>query len=219
PPHPSSGAGRLAMQSVRRCFSFVFVFTLSFAAILAAQSQITTGVIEGAVADESGAIVPGAEVEVRNVDTNFTRTLTTGSDGRFVFLQLAPGRYAVSIKLTGFATLRQENLVLSVGQTLTLNPRLKVSSVEETVTVSGMATVDTSRTEVSNTLNEATVSTTPILGRKFEDLLTLTPGVSVVQGPDGDEITFSGQRGIYNNISLDGGDYNNGFFGEQVGGQ
>src|SRR6185503_16250663 len=67
--------------------------------------------------------------------------------------------------------------------------------------------------------HETTISTTPILGRKFEDLLTLTPGVSIVQGPDGDEITFSGQRGMYNNISLDGGDYNNGFFGEQVGGQ
>ena len=72
---------------------------------------------------------------------------------------------------------------------------------------------------MSNTLNETTISTTPILGRKFEDLLTLTPGVSIVQGPDGDEITFSGQRGMYNNVSLDGGDYNNGFFGEQLGGQ
>jgi hypothetical protein len=72
---------------------------------------------------------------------------------------------------------------------------------------------------VSNTLNQTTVETTPVLGRKFEDLLTLTPGVSIVQGPDGDEITFAGQRGIYNNVSLDGGDYQNGFFGEQVGGQ
>ena len=63
------------------------------------------------------------------------------------------------------------------------------------------------------------MSTTPILGRKFEDLLTLTPGVSITQGPDGDEINFSGQRGIFNNVSLDGGDYNNGFFGEQLGGQ
>src|SRR5207247_2857739 len=63
------------------------------------------------------------------------------------------------------------------------------------------------------------IESTPILGRKCEDLLALTPGVSVVQGPDGDEITFSGQRGVFNNISLDGGDYNNGFFGEQVGGQ
>src|SRR5207342_1777196 len=106
-----------------------------------------------------------------------------------------------------------------VGQAITLTPKLKVSSVEETVTVTGTATVDTSRTEVSNTLNEKTISTTPILGRKFEDLLTLTPGVSVVQGPDGDEITFAGQRGVFNNVSLDGGDYNNGFFGEQLGGQ
>src|SRR5436190_20252391 len=79
--------------------------------------------------------------------------------------------------------------------------------------------VDTVKTESSTTLNETTVSTTPILGRKFEDLLTLTPGVSVVQGPDGDEITFAGQRGVFNNVSLDGGDYNNGFFGEQLGGQ
>src|SRR6185295_1345235 len=77
----------------------------------------------------------------------------------------------------------------------------------------------TSRTQASTTLNETTIATTPVLGRKFEDLLTLTPGVSIVQGPDGDEITFNGQKGTFNNISLDGGDYNNGFFGEQVGGQ
>ena len=68
-------------------------------------------------------------------------------------------------------------------------------------------------------MNETAVNTTPILGRKFEDLLTLTPGVSITQGPDGDEINFAGQRGIFNNVSLDGGDYNNGFFGEQLGGQ
>src|SRR5437773_10988555 len=96
---------------------------------------------------------------------------------------------------------------------------MKVSGTSETVTVTGTPTVAASRTEVSNTLNEATIANTPILGRKFEDLLTLTPGVSVVQGPDGDEITFAGQRGVFNNVSLDGGDYNNGFFGEQMGGQ
>ena len=71
----------------------------------------------------------------------------------------------------------------------------------------------------STTLDQRSVSNTPILGRKFEDLLTLTPGVSIVQGPDGDEINFAGQRGIFNNVSLDGGDYNNGFFAEQMGGQ
>ena len=85
--------------------------------------------------------------------------------------------------------------------------------------MSGTPVVETTRAAAATTLNELTIETTPILGRKFEDLLTLTPGVSVVQGPDGDEITFAGQRGIFNNISLDGGDYNNGFFGEQAGGQ
>src|SRR3954453_20715878 len=68
-------------------------------------------------------------------------------------------------------------------------------------------------------LDEAAISQTPVLGRKFEDFHTLTPGVSISQGPDGDEININGQRGIFNNISLDGGDYNNGFFGEQAGGQ
>src|SRR5258708_3411656 len=67
--------------------------------------------------------------------------------------------------------------------------------------------------------SELAVSSTRVLGGKFEELLTLTPGVSITQGPDGDEINFNGQRGIFNNVSLDGGDYNNGFFGEQEGGQ
>ena len=58
--------------------------------------------------------------------------------------------------------------------------------------------MDVSRTEVSNILDETTIATTPILGRKFEDLLILTPGVSIVQGADGDESTFNGQRGIFN---------------------
>ena len=114
----------------------------------------------------------------------------------------------------------QQNVLLTVGQTVTLPIAMKVSGVAETVTVSSSTqVVDATRTAAANTLNELTVESTPILGRKFEDLLTLTPGVSIVQGPDGDEITFAGQRGVFNNISLDGGDYNNGFFGEQAGGQ
>jgi hypothetical protein len=91
--------------------------------------------------------------------------------------------------------------------------------VEERVTIAGSPILDTLKTESSSTITENTVQQTPILGRKFEDLLTLTPGVSIVQGPDGDEINFAGQRGVFNNVSLDGGDYNNGFFGEQLGGQ
>jgi len=202
-----------------RCFATILL-SLGVAASAASQSQITTGVIDGTVVDASGAVVPGVDVEVRNVDTNLARTLVTDRGGRFVALQLPPGRYSVSLKLSGFATLVQENVIVTVGETVRLSPVMKVSGLAETVTVTTAApAVDTARTAAASTLDQTTVETTPILGRKFEDLLTLTPGVSIVQGPDGDEITFAGQRGVFNNISLDGGDYTNGFFGEQVGGQ
>src|SRR4029453_9979088 len=199
--------------------ALIFGMSLALALPASSQTQITTGVIQGTVSDATGAVVPGATIEIRNTATNFLRSLTSGADGRFVGLQLPPGPYVVTVSLAGFTTHVQEDVTLLVGQSITVNPVLRVSGTAETVTVIGTSFVDVTRTEVSNTLNEATVSSTPILGRKFEDLLTLTPGVSVVQGPDGDEITFNGQRGMYNKISLDGGDYNNGFFGEQVGGQ
>src|SRR4029078_143467 len=114
----------------------------------------------------------------------------------------------------------RENVIFTVGETVRLNTSMKVSGIAETVTVTTQSpVVETSRTASSSTLDQTTVENTPILGRKVEDLLQLTPGVSIVQGPDGDEITFAGQRGVFNSISLDGGDYTNGFFGEQVGGQ
>jgi hypothetical protein len=198
----------------------VLLVLFTFVRPTAAQTQITTGVIQGSVADATGASLPGVTVETRNLDTNLSRTQATETDGRFVFLQLPPGNYRVTFTLSGFATMVQENIQLTVGQAVTLPIVMKVSGVAETVTVTtGTRVIETSRTAAATTLNQTTIETIPILGRKFEDLLTLTPGVSIVQGADGDEISFAGQRGIFNNISLDGGDYNNGFFGEQAGGQ
>src|SRR2546423_8214127 len=205
---------------MRTLCAIAAIISLAAGTRAAAQSQITTGVIDGTVVDASGGVLPGVDVEVRNVDTNLDRVLASDRDGRFVVPRLPAGRYTVTLKLGVLATTVQENVVVTVGQTVRLNPTMRLSSIAETVTVTTLAeTVDTARTSVANTLDETTIGTTPILGRKFEDLLTLTPGVSVVQGPDGDEITIAGQRGIFNNISLDGGDYTNGFFGEQVGGQ
>ncbi len=80
------------------------ILSLSVAVPAAAQSQITTGVIDGAVLDASGAVLPGVDVEVRNIDTNLTRRLVTDREGRFVALQLPPGRYTVTLKLPGFAS-------------------------------------------------------------------------------------------------------------------
>src|SRR4051794_39472354 len=199
---------------------FLVLASVLLAIPATAQTQITTAVIEGIITDQSGAALPGVSVDVRNSDTNLARTLVSDRDGRFVALQLPPGRYTVTLKLSGFSTMVQENVQATVGQAVRLAPVMQVSRLNETVTVNAQAaTVDTARTSSATTLNETAIRSTPILGRKFEDLLTLTPGVSIVQGPDGDEITFAGQRGVFNNISLDGGDYNNGFFGEQMGGQ
>src|SRR2546422_9433672 len=198
---------------------FSLLVILAIAPMASSQTQITTGTIQGTVTDTNGAVLPGHNVEIKNLDTNLSKTLTTDEGGRFVALALPPGRYTITISKQGFATAVAESLDLTVGQALNLPVAMKVSQVEERVTITATPTVDTLKTESSPTLNETAVSTTPILGRKFEDLLTLTPGVSVVQGPDGDEITFAGQRGVFNNVSLDGGDYNNGFFGEQLGGQ
>jgi hypothetical protein len=202
-----------------RLLLHLLIGSLGVATPLAAQTQITTGVIQGTVMDSTGAVLPGVDVAIVNPQINLNRNQTSDSNGRFVFLQLPPGRYNATFRLSGFSTVVQENIDLTVGQSVNLLPRLAVGNVAETVTVSGTPVVETTRAAVATTLNETTIETTPILGRKFEDLLTLTPGVSIVQGPDGDEITFAGQRGVFNNISLDGGDFNNGFFGEQAGGQ
>ena len=206
---------------MRKLTSIVFVLAVVFGLMGAAlaQTQITSGVIQGTVTDPSGAVVAGANVEIRNTATNFTKSLVTDSNGRYVGLLLPSGDYEVTISKQGFGKLLQKNVSLNVGQAVTLSSSLKVAGTTTQVEVTATPTLDPTKTESSSTLNDRSVSRTPVLGRKFEDLLTLTPGVSVVQGPDGDEINFNGQRGIFNNVSLDGGDYNNGFFGEQAGGQ
>lgn len=100
--------------------------TLASISGAAAQSQITTAVIEGDVIDASGAVLPGVDVEIRNVDTNLTRSLTSDREGRFIAPQLPPGRYTVTLKLSGFATQVQENVLASVGDVVRLVAQMKI---------------------------------------------------------------------------------------------
>src|SRR5258708_24224296 len=206
---------------MRKLLSAFFVLTLALGLASSGwgQSQITAGTVQGDVVDEKGGSVAGATVEAKNLATNFVQTDTTNTDGHFAFLSLAPGRYTLTISKTGFATILQQNVNVTVGQAITIPFTMKVSSVSQQIVVTDVPIVETTKTESSSTLNELTVSSTPVLGRKFEDLLTLTPGVSISHGPDGDEINFNGQRGAFNTITLDGGNYNNGFFRDQLGGQ
>jgi hypothetical protein len=201
------------------CACFALALGMCFASTARGQAQITSGTVQGDVLDEKGGSVAGATVEAKNLDTNFVQTETSNPDGHFSFLSLAPGHYTLTISKQGFATVLQQNVNLTVGQTINIPVTMKVSSVAQQIVVTDVPVVEVTKTESASTLDELSVAATPVLGRKFEDLLTLTPGVSIVQGPDGDEINVNGQRGIFNNVSLDGGDYNNGFFGEQMGGQ
>ena len=203
-----------------RLASLLAVTLLLVPALVLAQSQATTGVIEGTVSDPSGAPVPGATVVVKNTATNLERTLATDADGRFRALLLPVGPYRVTTSLAGFATLVREGLVLTVGQSANLALTLKVSSIQEQIVVTADSPViETTRAESSTRINQAAIAGLPNNGRNFLDFTKLTPGVSIVQGPDGDELTINGQKGIYNNVSVDGADFNNPFFGEQRGGQ
>src|SRR5580765_2733193 len=142
----------LARFALGVCISLLV--TLAAATIAFSQAQITTGTIQGAVTDANGAVVPGANVEIKNLDTNLSKTLTTDEGGRFVALALPPGKYSVTVTKQGFATGVAESLDLTVGQTLNLPVAMKISSVEERVTITATPTVDTVKTESSTTLNE-----------------------------------------------------------------
>ena len=185
-----------------------------------AQSQANTGSISGVITDASGQVIPGASVSVLNTDTNFGRDLATDAEGRFRALQMPLGNYKVTVKAGGFATLNRTGIDLAVGQAVQLNLTLGVATVEQTINVSADAPViETSKVEQSTYIDRTSIKTLPNNGRNFLDFVTLTPGVSIVQGPDGNEISINGQKGINNNVSIDGADNNNPFFGEQRGGQ
>ena len=197
---------------------FAAMFVLSIGVF--AQSQSTTTQIQGTVLDPNGAVVAGADVTVKNTQTGFERIVSTNSDGFFSAPLLPLGIYRVTVKAQGFGETNLENIETNLGQTLSLKVELKLGGTVETVDVSAEPdSVDIARTELSTQINERSVENLPINRRDFSRFALLTPGVSIVQGPDGDEISINGQKGIQNNITIDGADANNPFFGEQRGGQ
>ena len=118
----------------------MLVLAIAAPAAAVAQTPITTAAIEGVVVDTSGGVLPGADVEVRNVETNIARTIVTDSAGRFTALQLRPGHYTVTVTLSGFATLVQEDIAVTVGQSLRLTSQMRPSGIAETVNVTVVAT-------------------------------------------------------------------------------
>lgn len=184
------------------------------------QSQATTGVIEGVVSDATGGVLPGVTVTLRNTATNYEQVQVSDSAGRYRGVLLPLGPYEVKASLEGFSPQTIKGLNLGVGQTRTLDIKMSQAAVSEELVVTAEAPlIETARTEGATRLDEEAMSDLPNNGRNFLEMTKLTPGVTIVQGPDGDELSINGQKGISNNISVDGADFNNPFFGEQRGGQ
>ncbi len=188
--------------------------------ILQAQAQATTGVIRGTVSDSAGTPLAGAVVTLRNRETNAERTLTTNASGVYVATLLRVGSYDVGARALGFRESRRDSVAVRLGETVERNFALapQVVQLQELTALAPEAAVDNSSVSATRLSAEA-VEGLPNNGRNIFNFTTLTPNVAIVQGPDGDEISIGGQRGIHNNVSVDGADFNNPFFGEQRGGQ
>ncbi len=205
---------------MRRFIGLALALLLFVPAAAWAQSQATTGVIEGSILDPDGNPLPGAAVTLQNTDTGYERTVFSQANGRFYAPLLPLGPYKMTVSMDGFATFIREGLRVSVGQRVDLDVSLRLASVEESVTVTAETPlVETTRANQSTTIDEQAIEGLPNNGRNFLDFTLLTPGVAIAQGPDGDVLSINGQKGIQNNITVDGADFNNPFFGEQRGGQ
>lgn len=194
------------------CLTSIFLVTTQ----VAAQSQASTGQIAGVVRDSAEAAIPNATVRISNTSTGLTQTTTTNEEGLFRFVLLPPGTYKVSAEATGFSKVEMNNVVVAVGQTADANLTIGVGSVQENITVTSEA-VQTTQSQPDALVNETAITNLPINGRRFQDFVTLTPTAQVEPVRNG--ISLSGQRGINSNVSIDGADYNQPFFGGIRGGE
>ena len=207
-----------ALSSLRLAF---LLAALSFApTLLYAQAQATTGVIRGVATDSNGNPV-SAFVTVRNTETNYTRTVKASDAGVFATTLLPLGNYTVSARAVGYSPVQRSNILVTLGQTVDL-PLVLARSTTQLAGVTVIAqvpTVDPTLSAEATHLPDEVISALPNNGRNYLNLTLLTPNVAITQGPDGDVLSVGGQRGIHNNVSVDGADFNNPFFGEQRGGQ
>ena len=189
---------------------------------LRAQAGTTTGIIRGTVGDQLGAPLSGAVVVIQHRETDLVTTVETSAAGTFVRALLPPGTYDLTIAAAtaGLGSERVEGASLRVGGTLDVDVRLQVVAAETVNVTSRLRSpVDTTDVTAAQRVTDDVVDGLPSDGRNFVNLTLLTPGTSISQGPDGDELNIAGQRGIFNNFIVDGADFNNPFYGEQRGGQ
>ncbi|MGB9465266.1 MAG: carboxypeptidase-like regulatory domain-containing protein, partial [Candidatus Acidiferrum sp.] len=161
---------------MKRLVLFLFVLVGFLPAIISAQVSIT-GKITGVVTDPSGSAVPNATVTVKSTALMTPRTINTGPDGGYLFDLLAPGTYEVTVTAKGFRTSEQTGVVITAGFTATINAKLQVGEVTQTVQVEGEPVVDLQSVQTSTTFDQTLLQDIPS-GRDPWSTVAQMPGVT-----------------------------------------
>jgi hypothetical protein len=191
---------------------------LSLLISTSAWAQVAGATLSGAVTDPSGAIIPQAQISIKNVATGISTTAVANADGLYTAPNLLPGTYEITVSAPGFTTEVRTGIVLTVGAQQVLNFTLKVGQVTEKVQVTGAApVVQLASSTVSAVVGSRTVVELPLNGRDWTQLAALEPSVNVVvvQQPVsavinrgtrgyGTQMTIAGTRPQLNNYRLDG---------------
>jgi hypothetical protein len=218
---------RSLMKTNCRCFQFMICAMLFYLFVATcAQGQNSRGTILGHVRDSSGAAVPGVEVNARNINTTVTNRFTTNNAGDYVFVDLVPGTYEVSIEGKGFKKEISKGLILEVDQTLRQDFTLEIGQIKEEVTVTADAQmVQTDNTTTGNVLDQKTIEELPSNGRDFTNLLNLSAGATNLTGGTQTtgfvnhglstftEVSLNGERPDSISYMVDGVNDNDAFFG------
>ena len=169
---------------MKRVWILAFGAILILATVVGAEAQTvsaTTGAINGKVADESDAALPGATITIASPSMQGSRNTVSGEDGSYRFAGVPPGDYRVTYELTGFATVVREGVRVGLGFTATLNIELKVASLQETVTVSGSSpVVDVTSTTSATSFGQERLAALPN-ARDFWTVLAAAPAIQLTR--------------------------------------
>ncbi len=192
----------------------VFVLILGLGSSTRAQNG-NSGSIAGSVQDDSGALVPGATITVKN-GTGVTQTATSDEKGEFLVGGLVPGNYSVTVSATGFKDFQAAAIAVTVGAVAQLKATLVPAGVSTSVNVEGQTTtqVETESSQIAGTITNKEITTIGLNGRNFTALIALAPGVSNQTGQDealvgvkgSVKYSVNGGRVEYNTFDVDGGD-------------
>src|SRR5262245_31797541 len=195
------------------------ILKLSLACLLlslsAAAQTSTTGVVQGTVTDPQGAVVADAEVKLLDPATNGSRIEKTSDAGLYVFVNVPPGIYTVTVGRTGFRTAQVTELKVEVNKSYTLNFTLELGQMTEVVQVQAGAGAElqTTDAQVGNVVQTRVLRSLPTLGRSTLELISLQP--TTTPGGFGSGGTVSGARSDQNALILDGIDVSDNLTGGQ----